>query len=296
MIQFSKVTMPVADLPYPSIPEFLSARFPAISRGVWERRILDGKVCDEEGHPVTLHSPYRPGKRLFYRREVDREPVIPFRERILYQDDHLLVCCKPHFLPVNPTGPYVAECLMNRLRNSTGNPELVPVNRIDRETAGIVLFSANRSTRDAYCRLFREGNVEKLYEAIAPCRELPEVRQWLVETRIVPGDPWFRMRNVEGEPNARSVIRLDAVKEGRGRFLLRPVTGKTHQLRVHMSGLGFAIENDRFYPELQPEREDDFARPLQLIAREVRFTDPVSGGERVFRSERELLAAAAPSP
>nr|WP_284694718.1 pseudouridine synthase [Geomonas sp. Red32] len=280
--------MPAADLPYPSLPEFFSSRFPAISRAVWERRILDGKVLDEAGHPVTLDSSYCPGKRLLYRREVDREPVVPFRERILYQDDHLLVCCKPHFLPVNPSGPYVEECLMNRLRKATGNPDLVPINRIDRETAGLVLFSATRATRDAYCRLFRDKKVEKLYEAVARCQELPTVDEWLVESRIVKGDPWFRMRSVDEEPNARSAIKLEAVKDGRGKFQLRPVTGKTHQLRIHMSGLGFGIENDRLYPELQPQRADDFAKPLQLIARELRFVDPLNGEERVFRSERQL--------
>jgi tRNA pseudouridine32 synthase / 23S rRNA pseudouridine746 synthase len=285
----SKVTLPEAEKPYPSMLGFLSKRFPHVGIDIWERRILDGKVLDDNGKPISMDSEYTPCKRIFYFREVEEERVIPFAEKIVFQSDDLLVSCKPHFLPVIPGGPYVAECLLNRLRRKTGNDYLVPIHRIDRETAGIVLFSANRETRGLYNELFTHGKVEKTYQAVAEYSSTPENTEWIVENRIVKGEPWFRMATAPGKANSRSIIRLAEAKEKSARFLLTPLTGKTHQLRLHMSGLGFAILNDRYYPDLQPEKDDDFANPLQLMARTVRFRDPVSGEAMEFTSERELL-------
>jgi tRNA pseudouridine32 synthase/23S rRNA pseudouridine746 synthase len=285
----STVTMPKAERPHPTILGFLCTRFPAVPQESWEKRISEGKVLDDEASPITPDTGYAPGKRIFYFREVRDEPVIPFREKILFRDDELLVACKPHFLPVTPGGRYVDECLLNRLRESTGIEELAPLHRIDRETAGIVLFSVNKETRGLYGELFRTGNVEKTYEALSECSTLPEQTAWVVEDRIERGAPWFRMRTVPGAVNARSTITLVEVRENVARFLLHPLTGKTHQLRIHMSGLGFGILNDRYYPELQPESTDDFGKPLQLVAKQVRFRDPLTGENREFISERELL-------
>jgi len=284
----SKVTLPAAERPYPSILEFLNGRFPKIGSCCWEQRISEGKVLDAEHRPITGDTPYLPLTPLFYFREVPQERLIPFEERILFQDEHLLVACKPHFLPVIPGGGYVNECLLNRLRESTGNHDLVPLHRIDRETAGIVMFSVNKRTRGVYGRLFATGLVSKSYQALAEYDSAGEGNSWVVENRIEKGDPWFRMRTVPGEVNARSKIRLRDVHNGVGHFDLSPITGKTHQLRIHMSGLGFRILNDRYYPELQPERADDYEQPLRLIAKAVRFRDPLSGKELEFRSEHEL--------
>lgn len=283
------VTMPKIEQPYPSILGFLCQRFPKIEPGCWERRIAEGKVLGEDGRPITADSKYAPQNRIFYFREVENEPVIPFAEKILFHNAEILVSCKPHFLPVTPGGPYVEECLLNRLRRSAGNDDLVPLHRIDRETAGIVLFSANRKTRALYNELFTGGNIEKSYQALSTGCVESEQTAWLVENRIVKGEPWFRMQAAPGPVNARSRIDLVQVKEGVARFQLSPVTGKTHQLRVHMSGLGFGILNDRYYPALQPERADDFANPLQLIAKGVKFRDPVTGKLMEFESDRELL-------
>ena len=285
----STVTMPSAAKPYPSILEFLIRRFPRVLRTIWEQRILDGKVLDDHGQVITVDSEYAPLKRLFYFREVEQEQVIPFAEKIIFQNDDLIVACKPHFLPVIPGGPYVAECLLNRLRKSTGNHDLVPIHRIDRETAGIVMFSANMRTRALYNELFMKGKVEKSYQAVSEQSRALEAREWNVENRIVKGEPWFRMKTAPGMSNARSTIKLVETKEKLARFLLHPLTGKTHQLRLHMSGLGFRILNDKYYPDLQPETADDYANPLQLIAKTVRFTDPVTGRRMEFTSQRELL-------
>jgi tRNA pseudouridine32 synthase/23S rRNA pseudouridine746 synthase len=287
--QPSVVTMPAAEKPYPSIVEFLCQTFPAISRDRWAERIREGKVLDDQGKPITAETKYSPSQRIFYFREIENEPVIPFAEQILFQDDEILVACKPHFLPVIPGGRYVEECLLNRLRNRTGMTDLAPLHRLDRETAGIVIFSVNPNTRGLYHDLFMHGKVEKTYHALAEVNQPPRENQWTVENRIVRGEPRFRMKTVAGVANACSRIQLREVKGNRGLFSLQPVTGKTHQLRLHMSGLGFRIINDRVYPDLQPERDDDFYQPLQLLAKRIRFHDPVSGQVREFRSERELL-------
>ncbi|OGT97406.1 MAG: pseudouridine synthase [Geobacteraceae bacterium GWB2_52_12] len=285
----STVTMPSAVKPYPSILEFLIRRFPRVLRTIWEQRILDGKVLDDHGQVITLDSEYAPLKRLFYFREVEQERVIPFAEKIIFQNDDLIVACKPHFLPVIPGGPYVAECLLNRLRKSTGNHDLVPIHRIDRETAGIVMFSANMKTRALYNEIFLNGAVEKTYQAVAEYTPTSNETEWTVENRVVSGEPWFRMKTAPGASNARSIIKLVETKEKLARFLLHPLTGKTHQLRLHMSGLGFRILNDKYYPDLLPETADDYTNPLQLIAKTVRFTDPVTGRRMEFTSQRELL-------
>ncbi|MCR4302535.1 MAG: pseudouridine synthase [Sulfuricaulis sp.] len=285
----SVVTLPAAPAPYPSIVEFLCRAFPTIARDQWAQRIRDGKVLNDRGEPITTKTPYSPSKRIFYFREVESEPIIPFAEQILYQDDEILVACKPHFLPVTPGGRYVEECLLNRLRNRTDLADLTPLHRLDRETAGVVIFSVNPKTRGHYHELFMRGKVEKTYHALAEVNPRPRENEWTVENRIVRGEPPFRMKIVPGIANTQSHIRLLEVNGNRGFFHLQPVTGKTHQLRLHMSGLGFGIINDRVYPDLQQERDDDFDRPLQLLAREIRFHDPVAGTDREFRSERELL-------
>ena len=285
----SCVHLPDTNKPYPSILEFLTKRFPGIGPTVWERRLLDEKVLDEAGTPVTMETDYRPLTKLFYFREVAEELVIPLQEKILFQNDEFLVACKPPFLPVTPSGPYVNECLLNRLKISTGNNDLAPLHRIDRETSGLVLFSMNKETRGLYGNLFLSGSIEKTYVAVAEASHLPEVLDITVENRMVEAEIWFRMKSVPGAVNARSRIRLVDFRDNRALFLLNPLTGKKHQLRLHMCGLGFGILNDRYYPELLPKQPDDLDNPLQLLARRLQFRDPVSDREMEFESERTLL-------
>lgn len=285
----SCVSLPSCKKPYPQILDFLEQRFPRIERSLWEQRIQDGKILDEAGVPITSATPYVPRQRLFYFREVPEEEVIPLEEEIIFQNDELLVACKPPFLPVIPSGPYVNECLLYRLKKKTGNAELVPLHRIDRETSGLVLFSKNRETRGLYAGLFSSGAIKKSYEAVAEVDQCPEQNEWAVENRLETGDPWFLSAVVPGVVNARSEIKLIGYRDNRAHFQLFPISGKKHQLRVHMSGLGFGILNDRFYPELLPKQVDDLGNPLQLIARRVNFTDPVTGKRMLFESERKLL-------
>lgn len=284
----SIVSMPDPGKPYPTLLAFLAKRFPKISEQTWLERITTGKVLTEEGQPVTLTTTYMPNKRLFYFREVRQEQAIPFQERILFVDDHLMVVCKPHFLPVTPSGPYVRETLINRLQESTGNPFLSPINRIDQGTAGLVLMSVNKETRGAYQQLFMDGLVRKTYEAIGRFHSDSGRTEWLVENRLEPGEPWFRMKTRTGTINARSRIRLLEIDTAQARFQLSPLTGKKHQLRIHMSGLGFTIVNDRYYPTLLPETPCNFSHPLQLLSQKIEFRDPITGQEMSFTSPRQL--------
>lgn len=292
--QPSAVTLPDVGPPYPSILEFLIRTFPHVAPRRWEDRLRAGRILDERGAPITSATPYVPARRIFYFREVETEPVIPFAERIVFQDDEILVADKPHFLPVVPGGRYVNECLEQRLRERTGLTDLVPLHRIDRETAGLVMLSVNRKTRRLYHELFALGKIEKTYEALATLVRPPAERRWVVENRMERGEPRFRMRIVPGIPNAHSVIHLEEQSGALARFRLQPVTGKTHQLRVHMSSLGFPILHDRYYPDLEPERDDDFDRPLQLVAKHLRFRDPVTGNAMAFESSRALRSASEP--
>lgn len=285
----STVLMPEIKKPFPSILEFLTKRFPRIDRETWEARICSGKVLTDKGDPISPDMPYAPLKRLHYFREVEQESIIPFTEKIIFCNQELLVACKPHFLPVTPGGPFVNECLLHRLKKKTGNRDLSPINRIDRETAGLVLFSMNPKTRGRYQELFMNGAVEKTYTAVAEYPWDKGKTSWTVENRIVKGDPWFRMKTAPGKPNAVSKISLVRSKGNKALFQLHPVTGKKHQLRLHLSGLGFPILNDRYYPLLLPEEKRNFSAPLQLLAGKIRFRDPVSKRQVTYESERRLF-------
>jgi tRNA pseudouridine32 synthase/23S rRNA pseudouridine746 synthase len=198
-----------------------------------------------------------------------------------------VVADKPHFLPVTPSGRYLQETLLVRLKSRLGLNELTPIHRIDRETAGLVLFSVRTADRNAYQGLFRQHTIHKHYEAIAAWRAdiaLPVTRK----SRIVEDQPFFRQREVPGEPNSESRIELMEVAGDLARYALSPITGKKHQLRVHMNALGVPIQNDRMYPPVDVTPDDDYAFPLQLLARSIAFTDPVTGQQRQFESRFRL--------
>lgn len=272
---------------WPTITDFLVERFPAITRAVWLQRMQDGLVIDEFGAAVTPGRPYQGHMRVYYYRAIDDEPRIPFEETVLYQDEHLVVADKPHFLPVTPSGSYLQETLLVRLKNRLGIDTLIPIHRIDRETAGLVLFSVQPAERDAYQALFRQRNVAKHYEAIAPWRQnlrFPLTRQ----SRIVEDEPFFRQLEVPGEPNSETHIDTLEIKGDKARYALSPVTGKKHQLRVHMNALGIPILNDRMYPPVAHTPDDDYRYPLQLLAKSIAFTDPVTGQPRQFESRLSL--------
>ena len=282
---------------WPTITEFLVERFPAIARPVWLARMADGLVHDELGQPVTAARAYQGHIRIYYYRALAAEPRIPFDEAIVFQDAHLVVADKPHFLPVTPSGHYLQETLLVRLKNRLNIDTLTPLHRIDRETAGLVMFSVRPQDRNAYQTLFRQHTIDKYYEAIAPwsvqalgtpddgpAMNVPITRH----SRIEQGLPFFRQHEVPGPANSHTHIDVLDICGHLARYALRPVTGKKHQLRVHMNALGRPIVNDRIYPWRDHMPDDDFNQPLQLLAKSVTFTDPVTGQARQFQSPRAL--------
>ncbi|MHC1654456.1 pseudouridine synthase [Stenotrophomonas maltophilia] len=285
MILPSRLQLPPGD--WPSLLDGLCARFARIDRAQWLDRFARGRVQDARGRALAPHQPWQVGLEILYFREVADEPVVPFSETIVHLDAHLLVADKPHFLPVTPAGGYVRETLLARLVARTGNADLVPLHRLDRLTAGLVMFSTQPASRDAYQRLFRERRIEKHYEALAPA--LPGVAFPLQRhSRLVAGEPFFRMAEVPGEPNARSQIELIEADGPVWRYRLLPETGRKHQLRVHMAALGAPIEGDDLYPRLQSRPEGSAELPLQLLAQALAFEDPFSGEWRRFSSQRRL--------
>ncbi len=294
----TKAPLPIRDGVAPSylwLPEgrwdnllgFLDQRFPDVGSATWLARMARSEVMDGAGIALGPDSAFQRGMRIWYYRELERETPIPFEAQILFQDAHLLVVDKPHFLPMIPSGRFLQETLLVRLKKSLGLDDLTPIHRLDRETAGVVIFSHHQASRGAYQSLFQQRSVEKEYEALAA--PLQGVRFPLVyRSKMVEGTPFFRMREVAGEPNSETEIDVIEQRADATLYRLRPHTGRKHQLRVHLAALGIPIINDAFYPVALPCKEDDVSHPLQLLARAIAFTDPYTGQRRHFESLRSL--------
>lgn len=267
--------------------DFLDQHFADVGREAWQSRMRRGLVLSASGAALSADTPYVPGDIVHYYRELEHEPEIPFEADVLYRDAHLLIADKPHFLPVVPSGRFLQQSLLVRLRRLTGLDGLSPLHRIDRGTAGLVAFSVDPDTRGRYQALFATRRIEKVYEALAPANEtlaLPFMRQ----TRIVRGDPFFLSQEVDGAPNSETVFESATPYAASWLYRLRPLTGKKHQLRLHMAAVGVPIDNDPLYPQLRDDLADDYSRPLKLLARSLVFVDPLSGKRCVFESRRNL--------
>lgn len=281
--------------PWRTVLDYLVHRLSTVSATGWCERIGRGEVLDGQGQAVAADTPCVVHSTLWYWRTLDTpEPRIPFEAQVLHQDDWLLAVDKPHFLPMTPKGRYVQETLLVRLKRLTGIETLVPMHRLDRETAGVVLFSVRPETRHVYQSMFRDRVIRKVYEAVAPWSDplgaaLPlERRSRLAERE----EAFMQMHEVPGEPNAVTHLALMERRGPLARYRLTPQTGQKHQLRAHLNALGIPIVGDRIYPVLQPDlargAEPDYTEPLRLLAREIAFTDPVTGQERHFASQRTL--------
>lgn len=294
----SRVYLPQG--PWSRLYDFLVQRFPHITADVIRARMLRGEIVDQDGIVQAPDTPYRPLKWLWYYREVPGEIPVPFELPVLFQDRHLVVVDKPHFLASTPGGRYLTDTALTRLRLSLDLPLLSPIHRLDRDTAGVMLFCADPDSRGAYQNLFQAREVHKEYMAVAPINpdlKLPCVHHSRLQARA----DHFTMQEVPGEPNSETSIELvtelatepchaiNGIPQALALYRLRPRTGRKHQLRAHMSALGIPICNDGLYPQLQPfPDEHDFTRPLQLLASSIAFTDPLSGLMRRFESQRRL--------
>ncbi len=278
------------DGPWSTALDYILDRFDHVDPEGMGRRFDRGEVVALGGQALTRSTPLGEHTFVWYYRELPVEERLPVELSILHRDDHLLVVDKPHFLPTTPGGRYVAESALVRLRVELGLPDLIPMHRLDRMTAGVLMFSVNPDTRGAYQLLFENRRIRKEYRAVAAVR--PELRLEAepleVRSRIVKSRTYLLAQEVEGPENTLTTISLlDRTGEGteeRGLYRLQPHTGKTHQLRLHMASLGLGISNDPFYPVLLPQAPDDYSRPLQLLAHSIAFTDPLSGTDRRFES------------
>ncbi|RZT85925.1 tRNA pseudouridine32 synthase/23S rRNA pseudouridine746 synthase [Pseudonocardia sediminis] len=273
---------------WPSMRAHLIERLPRVDPVRLDEMLAGGEIVGTDG-PLGPDSPFAPGTFLWLHRDLPDEVAVPFGIGIVHRDDDILVVDKPHFLATIPRGRHVLETALVRLRRELDLPALSPAHRLDRATAGLLLLVVRPELRGAYQTMFAKRRVAKTYEAIAPYEpslELPRT----VRSRIVKERGVFQAVTEPGEVNAETLVELDGHRDGRGRYRLTPYTGRTHQLRVHMSELGVPILGDDFYPDLRDRPLDDFARPLQLLARTLEFTDPVSGEPRRFESRRTLQA------
>lgn len=289
-VSSSRVFLP-AGQSYANLLDFFTAQFPHIEVSEWQARFQEGLVMTFDGKPVAASDPYQPSIHLHYFRRLAREPEIPFQETILFQDEHILVADKPHFLPVTPSGLYLHQTLLNRLKKITGIQTLSPIHRIDRDTAGLVVFSVNPHERAQYQNLFRDRVVKKIYEAIAPySEELSKKLPMTYQCRLEESEHFLQMQEVVGEPNADTYIELIEVTKPWARYRLTPGSGKKHQLRCHLNALNIPIKDDQIYPVLTPYQEYDldFEKSLQLLAKSLYFTDPITQQPREFHSQREI--------
>jgi tRNA pseudouridine32 synthase/23S rRNA pseudouridine746 synthase len=283
----SVITLPVGD--WLLVIDFLMQRFDAIPREEWFARMRNGLVMDENGCVVYPNQPYKAHLKIFYYRSIENEIPIPFEENILFQDEHLIIADKPHFLPVTPAGTYLQETLLVRLKRKTGIETLVPMHRIDRETAGLVVFVIKPETRGAYQSLFLSKQVEKCYQAVAPYRD-DLIFPMRCKSRLQESGNFMQMEVVEGEANSETFIEVLERRDNLARYRLKPITGKKHQLRAHMATLGIPILNDLIYPVHRAADQDDFEKPLQLLAQRIAFVDPVTEEERSFETKLKLFA------
>lgn len=318
-----------AHLPVPeTVKDWLAEEFPnhTADERAWLTEHPDGGcLTDEAGRPAGPADPVIPGGIYFFHRPVPHEDPVPFDLTVLYEDRDIIVVDKPHFLASTPNGRFVRQSAVTRLRVELGEPDLVAVHRLDRVTAGLLLFSRRPDTRGAYQSLFQNREVRKAYRALSWLPEDfdPEALPARRRTRLHKTKGDRQVLEVPGEPNTETLLRFvrtagqaprrlpptaaptvgpeeslphdEAELTSIGEFALEPVTGKTHQLRVHMNGLGLPMVGDPVYPADWAPDPYDFSEPLQLVADRLSFVDPLNGEERTFQSECPLTVPSGPA-
>ncbi len=269
-----------------TVLDFFLEQFPHIDKTECSNRFQREEMVLSDGQILTIHSKYQSGQHLYFYRELQHELTIPFEEKIIFEDEFIVVADKPHFLPVAPTGGYLHETLLVRLRNKLRVDNLELCHRLDRETAGLVLLTKQPEMRAEYHALFSNKSITKTYHALAPTSELNF--PLLHRSKMVKGQPFFRMKEVKGIINAETEVSVLEKRNEISLYQLRPISGKKHQLRVHLAALGIPIVNDSFYPKLTDKIPGDYSRPLQLLAKSLEFTDPITHKLRAFESNLYL--------
>ena len=244
-------------------------------------KVVAGEVFSADGAVLDARTEMPAGSFVYHYRDLPDEVVVPFDVPLIYREDHIVVVDKPHFLATMPRGSHIAQTALVRLRHELDLPELSPAHRLDRLTAGVLLFTVRPEVRGAYQTMFARGEVTKTYLAVSSA-EPGLVEPQVVSNRIIKQRGVLQARIEPGEPNAETLVE----PLGGGRYRLTPRTGRTHQLRLHMATLGVPIDNDPLYPEVLPVQPVDFTAPLRLIAQQLEFDDPLTGEHRCFVSSR----------
>jgi UPF0176 protein len=280
---------------YKTVLAFFVARFDHVTHDQWQQRFIKSEVTNDKGEVVLAQEPFKVGMVLYYNRAIVNERHIPFEAAIVYEDELIVVADKPHFLSVAPSGDQVNETLLMRLCQQLNCPALSPAHRIDRDTAGLVLFTKQKAHRGLYQNLFRDRFIHKIYWAVAPYNKDLQLPLRIHNRLDRSAQHFMQAASAAGLPNAETFIELCEHNTQWGLYRLTPSTGQRHQLRVHMNELRLPILNDEIYPALQPEVADTdeawalrYQRPLQLLAKKLSFSDPFTQQDRLFESNFKL--------
>lgn len=288
-VDAQRIRMPQGG-PWETLRDHLVERLRGLAPAEVDAKLAAGEFVDAAGRPVPADARFVPRSVCWTHRDLPDEVEVPFPIGVLHEDDRLVVVDKPHFMSTMPRGRHVVQSALARARVLTGHDRLTPAHRLDRPTAGVLMFTTEQQWRGAYQRIFAEGRVHKEYLAVAPVRddlELPVVRR----SHVVKEHGRHQAREVPGaEPNAETIIELVSETAGLGLYRLTPRTGRTHQLRCQLWGLGIPIVGDALYPVEREVPDGDFAEPLQLLAAVLEFDDPIDGTPRRFETRRRLVA------
>lgn len=304
-----------------TIADYLITRFYPNDPQIIHARFNTGEVRLDDGTILTGDSPYMPGERIWYFRELADEPQLPSDMPVLYEDEHVLAIDKPHFLPTTPRGAYIAQTALTKLRVREQNPLLIPIHRLDRPTAGVLLFAKTVEARRPFQMMFQHRQVSKTYRAVAPVpADAAAAEQALSAEGLQVRSHIQKIRDqlqvqqlseqecaAQGvEPNTLTTVKIlrtftpsaQAVEGWRAEpnrewalYDLAPHTGKTHQLRAHLNMLSSPILGDVLYPQVLPDAPDRPEYPLQLLAYSLHFEHPITGERVDLYSGRSLTAA-----
>lgn len=276
-----------------TVLDYLCHSFHHLDKAQIIKKFEDGLIFAKINNgflPLSINDYYKDyqNTHIYYYRFIEHEVIVPFEHKIIYENDCFVVVDKPHFLTMSPSGNYVSQTLLTRLKQQLNNPDLTPIHRLDKDTAGLVLFCKNKKHRGAYQSLFADQKIKKHYHAIAKY-DADLLFPMTLNLYMTRGNPFYTMMIQDNhKPNSCTHIEILEHNKNYAKYQLTPITGKLHQLRVHLNYLNIPIKNDAYYPTVRHKSMDDFSNPLQLLAKHIEFIDPICNRLYCFDSEQVL--------